>query len=160
MKVFFVLAATAFSLLSCDDTRVFEENIDFEDRHWLVSEMPEFEFEIHDTTATYNLHCNLRNAVSYPYTRIFFKYALKDSADRVLDSALVTQFLFDEKTGRPYGESGIGDLYDHRFPILMNYTFPHGGKFRVRFKQYMRMDTLPGILAVGLRVEKFQADSD
>ena len=66
----------------------------------------------------------------------------------------MTVLLFDAKTGKPLGKSGIGDLYDHRFILLNNYKFKNKGKYRIVFEQFMRMDTLPGIMAVGLRVEK------
>jgi gliding motility-associated lipoprotein GldH len=68
--------------------------------------------------------------------------------------ALMTEYLFDAKTGKPFGKSGIGDLYDHRFLLLKNYQFKSKGKYRMKFEQFMRTDTLPGILAVGLRVER------
>ena len=64
------------------------------------------------------------------------------------------EYLFDAKTGKPSGKSGIGDLYDHRFLLLQNYQFPKPGKYKIVLEQFMRMDTLPGIVAIGIRVEK------
>lgn len=154
MRIFFVVASLAMFLSACDDHRVFEKNHDFTERHWIATDQPEFEFEIADSTARYNLYCNLRNSASYPWSRVFVRYTLRDSTRKILEGALTEHFLFDAKTGKPFGSSGIGDLYDHQFPILENHTFPHTGKFTVSFGQYMRMDTLKGILAVGLRVER------
>ena len=57
------------------------------------------------------------------------------------------------KTGKPFGTSGLGDIYDHRFELLKDYQFPTRGKYRIKLEQMMRMDTLHGILAVGVRVE-------
>ncbi len=141
-------------LFSCDDLRVYEKNHDLESRQWLASEKPEFEFDITDSLQTYNLYCNVRNSLDYPYARIFITYYLRDSTGAVLQKDLVQQMLFDEKTGEPFGESGLGDLYDHRVLLKQNLRFPYTGKYQVAFEQYMRMDTLAGILAVGLRVEK------
>lgn len=143
-------------LSSCDDSRVYEKNYDFKDRNWVVNDVPVFEFDVTDSAARYNLYCNLRNTVSFPFSRFFVRYSLKDSTGRELESKLTSAYLFDQKTGKPHGSSALGDIYDHRIPILNNYQFKNAGKFSVSFQQFMRTDTLEGILAVGVRVEKLQ----
>ena len=154
MRIFLLLFITSLFFAGCDDNRVFEQITDLDNRQWLVSEMPEFEFVIDNSGAQYNLYCDIRNSVSYPYARFFFTYYLEDSSGVELKRALMTEYLFDVKTGKPFGKSGIGDLYDHRFLLLKGHQFPHQGKYRVKFEQFMRTDTLSGILAVGLRVER------
>ena len=148
----FMIIAVLF--LSCDDERVYERNIDFESRYWLMAEKPELEFEITDTLQTYNLFCNVRNSLDYPFARIFVTYYLQDSAGALMQKDLAHGFLFDEKTGEPFGDSGLGDIYHHRIPLKENFRFPYSGKYRMAFEHYMRTDTLQGVLAVGLRVEK------
>jgi len=137
-----------------DDSRVFEEISDFERREWLNTDKPEFEFVIHSVIDKYNLYGDIRNSVSYPYSRFFFNYYLQDSTGKELQKDLKMEYLFDATSGKPKGSSGIGDLYDHQFLLLKDYQFKNKGKYKVVFEQFMRMDTLPGILAVGLRVEK------
>lgn len=154
MRIFLLLFITTLFFTGCDDNRVFEQIADLDDAQWLVSEKPEFEFVIDNSGAQYNLYCNIRNSVSYPYSRFFFTYYLEDSTGTEIKRALMTEYLFDAKTGKPFGKSGIGDLYDHRFLLVKNHQFKGKGKYRVKFEQFMRMDTLPGILAVGLRVER------
>ena len=149
----FIMVA-GWSLVSCDNQRVYEDNMEFSDRTWKVTEEPRFDFTISDTTARYNLYYNVRNSLTYPYARIFVTYHLYDSSGREITKKLVNNDLFDQKTGRPFGNSGLGDLYDHQFPLLKQYTFPVKGKFSVKLDQLMRKDTLQGVLAVGIRVEK------
>jgi gliding motility-associated lipoprotein GldH len=137
----------------CDDSRVYEKNNDFDERQWLASEKPAFEFTVtHDQS--YNLYCNLRNSITYPYSRIFITYTLKDSVGSEIKKEMINTFLFDEKTGKPQGSSGLGDIYDQQVVLLKNYTFSQPGTYTVQFEQFMRTDTLQGVLAVGLRVEK------
>lgn len=140
-------------LAGCDDNRVYDEYHDFDDRYWLVQDKPEFTFEVKDATVPYDLYCGVRNAVSYPFARFFVHYQLEDSAGRPLQQQLMQQFLFDAKTGEPHGRSGLGDLYDHDIALLKNYKFAQPGKYKIRFEQMMRRDTLQGMLAIGLRVE-------
>jgi len=154
MRSFFGFAIVTVFLASCDDQRVFEKNNDFNSGHWLIGEKPEFEFDIQDSLQGYNLYCNVRNSLDYPYARLFITYYLMDSSGTVLQKDLVQQMLFDEKTGEPFGESGLGDLYDHQILLRKNHRFPYAGRYRIAFEQYMRQDTLAGVVAVGVRVEK------
>jgi gliding motility-associated lipoprotein GldH len=139
-------------LSSCDDSRVYEKNYDFDKREWLVNDKPSFEFSV-DNTQPYNLYCNLRNSVTYPYSRIFVNYTLKDSAGLELKKEMIKTLLFDEKTGEPIGRSGLGDIYDQQVLLLKGFNFKQPGTYTVQFEQFMRTDTLQGVLAVGLRVE-------
>jgi gliding motility-associated lipoprotein GldH len=141
-------------ILSCDSSRIYEQNIDFEGRYWITGQKPEFEFQIDETSAGYNLLANVRNETVYPNANLYFAYYLSDSTGRVLEQKLVSEFLFDRKSGKPFGNSVLGDIYDHRFLLLENYRFAQPGKYTVRYEQSMRADTLRGVLAVGLRVER------
>src|SRR5688572_17997591 len=153
MRSLFLVSIFCFLLFACDQSRVYEQNVDFEERYWVVSDKPEFEFTIDKPADKYTLYGNVRNSISYPYARIFFTYYLLDSTGAELEKKLVGQHLFDSKTGKPFGTSGLGDIYDHRFELLKNYQFKYRGTYKMRFEQLMRVDTLQGILAVGLRVE-------
>ena len=138
---------------ACDDQRVFEDNHEFARRSWVMNDVPVFDFTIPDTIKTYNIYYNVRNSLDYRWRRINVTYALYDSTERELAKKLVYHDLFDA-TGRPYGESGLGDLYDHQFSLLNTYQFPARGKYSIRLTQFMRQDTLQGILSVGVRVEQ------
>lgn len=151
-----VLIILGIWLTACDNTRVYEQNVSFEDRAWKVTEEPRFEFIVSDTSQRYNLYYNVRNSLDYKWARIFITYHLYDSTGFEMTRKLVKNDLFDEKTGKPFGDSGIGDLYDHQFSLLQNYRFPHKGTYTVKLDQMMRQDTLGGILAVGIRLERNQ----
>ena len=150
------LVGIIFMLISCDSNRVYEDNIEFKDRTWKTTTPAELEFEVSDTAQSYNLYLDVRNSLDYPYARLFVNYQLVDPNGTVVKKEMLTENLFDVKTGEPNGRSGLGDVYDHQFDFLTNYSFEKTGKHKVRFEQFMRQDTLQGILAVGLRVETIQ----
>jgi gliding motility-associated lipoprotein GldH len=154
MRIFFLSCLIGSLFSACDQSRVYEQNTDFTERYWIVNETPEFEFTIDQPADKYTLYGNVRNSVSYPYARLFFTYYLQDSTGAEIEKKLVTQYLFDAKTGKPFGNSALGDIYDHRLELLKNYEFKSRGRYRVKFEQQMRVDTLKGILAVGIRVER------
>jgi gliding motility-associated lipoprotein GldH len=154
-RLMLIFISAVFLLTACDDTRVFEKNLDCEQQAWMSGHKPEFEINIPDTTTFYNVYFNLRTGVDYPYSRIFFTYYLEDSLGLVLSKKLVDYMVFDPKTGKPQGSSGLGDIFDHQVPLVRKHRFPYAGTHRVKFEQFMRADTLAGVFAVGVRVEKF-----
>jgi gliding motility-associated lipoprotein GldH len=151
----FVLAA---SLWSCDSSRIYDQNYDFDGRQWLASEEPVFEFEVVDTSVGYDLYTSIRNESDYLNANLYYEYVLSDSLGNVLEKKLLSQFLFDHKSGKPFGSTVLGDIFDHRFLILENYRFEKPGRYSLKYSHKMRTDTLKGILAVGLRVNRHMPD--
>ena len=143
-------------LNSCDETRHYEENHEFIARSWVVSEEPAFDFFIPDSIRYYSIYYNVRNSLDYPFARIFVTYHMFDSTGVEVSKKLTYNDLFDQKTGQPFGESGLGDLYDHQFPLLKHYRFNFPGRYSIKLDQFTRMDTLKGVIAVGIRVEQDQ----
>jgi gliding motility-associated lipoprotein GldH len=156
MRIFCSFLILGITLASCGGAgnRVYEQYKDFENGYWIVQDKPEFEFMITDASASYNLYADVRNSVSYPWSRFFMNYYLQDSTGIELQKNLALEFLFDATTGKPLGKSGLGDIYDHELLLVKEYKFARSGKYKMKFEQLMRMDTLQGILAVGFRVEK------
>jgi gliding motility-associated lipoprotein GldH len=154
MRVFWTVIVLMILVTGCEDNRIYEQYIDFEEGYWLVDNKPEFEFVIDDTNVRYTLYGNVRNAVSYPWSRLFMTYYLQDSIGNQIHKSLISDYLFESKSGEPLGTSGLGDIYDHRLMLLKDYQFKNAGKYKIKFEQFMRTDTLQGVLAVGLRIEK------
>ncbi|MFN3839735.1 MAG: gliding motility lipoprotein GldH [Cyclobacteriaceae bacterium] len=153
-----IIVSLMLLLTACDSSRIYEKNHNFAKRWWVASEQPRFDFEIPDSSKPYNLYLNVRNESVYAFSNLYVTWHLLDSAGTELQQKLTTEFLFDKKTGKPLGKSGIGDIYDHRFPLLSNHRFPYTGRYALQFEHFMRTDTLKGVLAVGLRIEKPLAD--
>jgi gliding motility-associated lipoprotein GldH len=156
MTKFFLVSAIGLLLLlvGCDSTRVHEFNLEFADKTWKIADKVTVGFEIKDTTLQYNVYFNVRNSLDYPYSRLFINYTIVDPKNVVLEKKMVGNYLFDQKTGEPFGKTGIGDLFDHQFPLMKNYKFHQAGLHKITFEQFMRKDTLEGVMAVGARVER------
>ncbi|KXK29823.1 MAG: gliding motility-associated lipoprotein GldH [Bacteroidetes bacterium OLB12] len=152
MRLLILFAAVTILISGCDNSRLFENYVEFKDRNWKIQEPVQFEFEITNTQQQYNLYYEVRNSLDYPWQRIFVNYQLTDSTGTTLSQKLVSDYLF-EKSGQPRGRSGLGDVYDHRFKILQDYSFKNPGKYKFTLQQENRQDTLAGILAIGFRIE-------
>lgn len=152
-----LVGVTVLALMaSCDRTRVFEDNHDFTNRVWNVNDTVRFTFQIDDTTQRYNIYYNIRNSRHYPWSRLFVNWSLQDSTGKPLASSLSSAYLFEPKSGKPLGESALGDIYDHRVPLVSRQAFAYPGPYTVSLQQFMRTDSLSGILAAGVRVEKIE----
>lgn len=148
-----LLAIVCFSLTGCDSNRIFEENISINQNIWKAYQEFTFQFNIPDSTLSYNVYCNLRNTSKYPNHNIYIRFVLKDSIGTKLESELKNFELFDPKSGTPYGRTGLGDLFDHQNLLLEDFQFPFKGAFSISLEQFMRYENLPEVNSTGIRVE-------
>lgn len=151
------LIFAACTLVGCSRDQLFDQTVTFKDRNWKITQPVDLEFSVQNVNPAHEIACTIRNSVEYPYARIFVKYTLFDSAGSELSKKMVNTFLFDQKTGKPNGQGGLGDVYDHRVALIPNFQFTYPGRYRVRLEQVMRDDTLKGVLAVGLQVRTLES---
>lgn len=141
-------------LVACSDShRVYEKNFNFEGNIWAATQSPSFEFQIADASKSYKFYYNIRNSINYPFHNLYLSYTLEDSSANELSTSLQNIDLFDPKTGTPYGD-GLGDIFDHQVEAVPSFKFDRPGLYRFKIEQYMRQDSLPLILSVGVRVEE------
>lgn len=141
-------------LAACDPARVYEEHTVLKDRVWHEGDTLAFRFVLDSADVPSRYYLVVRNDRQYPYARLFVRHTLRDTTGRVLSEGLLSNYLFEQKTGRPLGKSALGDVYDHRVEIV-NPRFPQSpGAYELQVQQFMRDTRLPGVLAIGLRVER------
>jgi len=148
-----VLGIALLSLSACNNNRVFEKDVDIPSMKWHKDSVLVFNFEIKDTLSRYNFYYNVRNTLSYPFYNMYVTYYMMDSLNRRISSDLQTFDLLNPKTGKPYGD-GLGDIYSRSLLALKNVQFKKPGKFSFKLKHYMRLDPLPEVVSMGLRIEK------
>ncbi|MBI5217980.1 MAG: gliding motility lipoprotein GldH [Bacteroidia bacterium] len=142
--------AWVFLFTGCDKNRIYEENKEIPDGVWDRSNKIKFSVQINDTVNAHNIYANLRNSGEYPYRNIYL--FITTSSKGVTAKDTLECMLADEK-GKWYG-SGLGDIFDYRVLYKKNVKFPHSGIFTFEFEQAMRMEKLPHIADIGLRIEK------
>lgn len=147
------LILTIIVIPGCDSSRLYEENTDIDNRVWLADDVKTFVFDIPTIDRRYNFYFNVRNTMKYPHYNLYISYHLMDSLDNAIDEGLVNFNLFDPKTGAPLGKSGLGDIFDHQFPLLEGVEFEHPGEMKFELQQFMRYDSLPEIVSAGIRIE-------
>ena len=155
MKKFRLIIFLAF-LSACDSDRVFEENIAFESHIWSVEHHPTFQVEITDTLSEMNIIMNIRHSARYPFSNLWlFVNTTNPEGAQIKDTI---ECVLAAKDGRWLG-SGLGDIWDIQIP-LKTQVFSSPGDYLFEIEQAMRygdkarIEQLPEIMNVGLRIEK------
>jgi gliding motility-associated lipoprotein GldH len=149
--IVFPVALTAILLISCDPNRVFEKNIRIPDGIWDRNNPVRFEVVVEDTITPHNLYINVRNTGMYPVSNLYlFVTTIAPSGHTIKDTVQV--ILADER-GKWLGK-GLGDIWDNQKLYKEQVRFAQKGEYIFEYEQAMRLEKLPFILDVGLRVEK------
>ncbi|MCX6294907.1 MAG: gliding motility lipoprotein GldH [Bacteroidetes bacterium] len=143
------LLALLFS--SCDRNRIFEQNQSIPESGWAQTNPLKFDVDIKDPSTSANFYVNVRNADGYPYGNIFL-FIKTVFPNGKLSNDTLECVLSDEK-GKWLGK-GMGDIYDNQIPFKRNVRFPMAGSYHFEIAQGMRIESVPLIMDVGLRIEK------
>ena len=130
---------------------VFENNIDIPDYAWDVKNKLSFDVDIEDTVAPHNLYVNVRHASQYPSANLFIFITIKFPNGKLAKDTL--ECLLADETGKWKGD-GMGDIWDDQILWRPNVKFPAKGKYTFEYEQAMRMEQVPFVMDIGLRVEK------
>jgi gliding motility-associated lipoprotein GldH len=136
---------------ACDSSVVYEENHKIEDNNWSAEKPMTFLAVIDDTTSAHNVYINLRNASHYPFSNIFLFLNTTFPGGELDRDTL--EIMLATPDGKWLGE-GLGDIWDNRVLFKKNVSFPQKGEYRFEFTQAMRLNPLPGVMDVGIRIEK------
>ena len=145
------IALAALLFASCDPDRIFEKNIRIPDGIWDRNNPVRFEVVVEDTITPHNLYINVRNTGMYPVSNLYlFVTTIAPSGHTIKDTVQV--ILADER-GKWLGK-GLGDIWDNQKLYKEQVRFAQKGEYIFEYEQAMRLEKLPFILDVGLRVEK------
>ncbi|MEO8147313.1 MAG: gliding motility lipoprotein GldH [Bacteroidia bacterium] len=148
----YTVAVTLFSALTCcDKERVFEQNQKINDRSWSENNPLVFNVDIKDTASYYNMYINIRNADTYRFSNLYIFMTTKLPMNQIEKDTLQLVLANDE--GKWLG-SGLGDIFESRILFKEKIKFINSGNYQFTMQQAMRLNPLPGILDVGIRVEK------
>ena len=136
--------------------KVFEENIALENHIWSLENHPKFQVEIIDTLTELKLILNIRHSAHYPFSNLWV--FVNTTSPEGAQSADTLECVLAAKDGRWLG-SGLGDIWDIQIH-LKTQTFSSPGDYVFEIEQAMRygdearIEQLPEIMNVGLRIEK------
>ncbi|MBI3511148.1 MAG: gliding motility lipoprotein GldH [Bacteroidetes bacterium] len=150
-RFFFLFPFLVIALFSCDDKLLFEQNQEVNGTAWDVKQHLVFDFDVPDTVTKYNFYFNIRNTDEYPFSNIYVFFHTKFPNGKMGNDTV--EFPLADETGHWLGK-GQGDLHDCRLVFRQGVRFPLAGKYHMEVEQAMRMEELPGIKNVGIRIAR------
>lgn len=129
----------------------YQKSIPIPDYSWSYDFQPSFSVEITDTAARYTISVTVRHTNEYPFSNLWLQVSSNYSG--VKPKTRRVELPLADKQGKWIG-TGMDDIFEHRIPIQQNARFNKTGVYHFSFKQDMRMNPLPHVMGIGLRIEK------
>jgi gliding motility-associated lipoprotein GldH len=146
--ILFMMALFAFA---CQNDTLVDQTVSFSEQGWLQKNKILIDFQVTDTSKSYDVRVALRQSNEYPYYNLYFVPKIINADGFVIKRAFAEAFFYDAKTGKPKG-SGLGDMYSHQYTLFKGLKFTRPGKYAVSLEQYMRTDTLKDIISAGASI--------
>lgn len=146
-----LFALCLLALLSCQNNFVIEEKKSIPGGQWMYRDTLDFQFNISDTAALYNLYVDFEHAADFPNQNLYVRLHTRFPDGKRLSKPRSFDLFSSE--GKPTGKCS-GDDCTLRAMLQENTYFNQPGEYLITIEQYMRQDSLPGIKAVGLAIEK------
>ena len=143
--------ALIFITSACQDSPVFENYIDIPNHEWNKENIARFEVEITDSIQLHNISVNIRNTGKYPYSNLWLFIKQIDPDGKISEEKFECHLASD--TGEWYG-SGFGNIFDLQMLYKPAIIFTKPGLYTFEMVQGMRDENLPGIVNIGLKIDK------
>ncbi len=122
---------------------------------WERGFAPEFTFDVVDTVSKHDLFIDIRHTGDYRFSDLYLFVDLRGPDNRHMRDTV--ECLLADPTGRWYGK-GLGFIFADRYEAHVLYRlgnrFPRAGRYTMRLEQAMRTEELPGVIDVGVSVER------
>ena len=123
------------------------------DHAWSSNFKPEIKFTVRDTMARYNIYAVIRHTDAYEFNNIWINIYTKIPGDSTMRKQQLDLKLATDDKG--WLGSGMDDIFEHRILITAQpEPLTKAGVYIFRLENIMRVDPLPEVLNVGIRVEK------
>ncbi len=153
IRLFYFLLFTLY-LTGCLPAPYYQKEEVVPQNAWSYNFKPSFTIDIKDTVSTYKAYFLIQHTQAYPYNNLWVWLYIKAPGDSIVKKERINVPLA-EATGKWLGR-GMGEIWEQRMPIDLgdSIKFNKAGTYEISMEQNMRINPLPEILHVGLRLEK------
>lgn len=150
--IFLMVIAAVAMLQSCERGRVFDSRKPVPGHHWEDNFRPEFEVDINDTTAAFDIFITVRHTISYPFTNLWIKVQTTYPSGK--KGEVRHQLILGDNQHEKWTGDCMGDICDANLLFVPGMQFPEKGMYTFRISPDMRSSPIPGIMDIGIRIEK------
>jgi gliding motility-associated lipoprotein GldH len=150
----FGLGVVCFS--ACQINQTFEKNVLVPDDKWDYNFKPTYQFTVSDTNSRYNLFINVRHLDEYAFMNMWVWVHLQQPDGKLTHQRI--QIPLAEPDGKWLGD-GLNGVWFAQLPYKNFYRFHAKGEYTLTIEQDMRINPLPAILAIGLKVVRLENSS-
>ena len=153
LLVICVLTVLFTAITSCNRKVSVEDYRRLIHSEWNQDTLLIFEINIPDPKNVYDLSFTVRNEGRYAYSNLWLFVAITPPSGK--EKSDTVELTLAKPSGEWLG-SGLGDLYDKKYPYQQTVFFPEAGKYTISVRQGMRTQTgtLLGIHDFGISLEK------
>lgn len=156
-QLYNILVPLLFSMLmlGCVQSPYYQKDYSISGTGWDYDFTPSFKFDISDTSVLYKMQFLIRHTEAYPYGNIWLIAHVKKPGDTLFEKTRM-EIPLAEPTGKWLGR-GMGEVWEQRMPLSLqagDSLFNTAGTWEIKLEQNMRINPLPEVLQIGLRIEK------
>ncbi len=130
---------------------LFEKNVEVPQFSWDYEFVPSFDVNIVDTSSYYNLSINIRHLESYPFMNLWVQLHGSSPDGKQQKERIMLGLATPD--GKWLGE-GLNGVWMQTVLAKGKIKFPHKGQYTFGIEQDMRINPLPAVMNVGLKLEK------
>lgn len=148
--IYFTLLLIVSLVTSCGPNFIYEKDYEIANQAWTYSDTLDFEIDIVDTTAIYNLYLDLEHSTDYAFQNIYLQvYTQYPNGKRTKDLLPID---IADKSGKWYGKCN-SETCQLRVNLQEGAFFNAAGTYVITLEQYMRKESLSGLNSMALRIE-------
>ena len=151
IKYFWLFIILLFVSFGCNSNKVFEEYKKFDNLSWYRFDFLEFVVPVEETEITYDIYIVLRHLPEFPHKQIpiHLTFFSPSGEFRTADHLLA----LNDDEGNSLSIC-VGDFCDVSILVREGFRFSEPGIYNFKIENKWKKVDLPGIMEVGLLVEK------
>ncbi|MFK7809483.1 MAG: gliding motility lipoprotein GldH [Saprospiraceae bacterium] len=146
----FLFLTILLQFFACQEEFYFESEKTIAEDQWTYQDSVNFTFSIADTSALYNLILDIEHATDYRFQNIYLNVATKYPSGKRIKEQLPINFA--DKMGKWYGDCD-SEWCRLRVNLQQGAFFNAVGDYTITLEQHMRVNPLPGVRGLSLKLE-------
>lgn len=145
------LASCCLFLTACNKDIIFDKTIKIPDASWSYDNPLPFEFEVSDTTKTYQILLEVEHAGDFGFQNCYVQITTKFPNGEVKKQPVSLELA--AQSGIWTGKCSGNDC-NLEIPLQAKAKFKQPGKHSIIVEQFMRVNPLLGIKAISLKIKQ------